>query len=144
MVNLWDGAPQPIEFGSIDVWGGLLNVLSSAAYNWDRYIQIAIPIQNPSNGTIPIIINSRFPFDVEDVTYQTTGTLTCDVAIQINVSNVGGLGALSATTTEQITSSTTDKAAIIGDNLQVVISDVTGSGQLTLNIWVNRTGVGTA
>ena len=144
MVNLWDGKPLPVEFGSIDVWGALVNALLEPAYNWDKYIQIAIPIQNPSAGTIPIIINSRFPFDVEDVTYQTTGTLTCNVAIQINVSNVGGLGALSATTTEQAAASTTDKAAIIGDNLQVVISDVAGSGQLTLNIWVNRTGVGTA
>ena len=144
MVNLWDGKPLPVEFGSIDVWGALVNALLEPAYNWDKYIQIAIPIQNPSAGTIPIIINSRFPFDVEDVTYQTTGTLTCNVAIQINVSNVGGLDALSATTTEQTTASTTDKAAIIGDNLQVVISDVAGSGQLTLNIWVNRTGVGTA
>ena len=139
----WFGKVFPTEFGSIDVWGALLNALFGTAVDTDTFMQIPVPISNPEEKTYTLLINSRFPFTVEDVTY-VTGAGTCSIAVQINNSNVGGLGALAATTTETTTSSTTDKTVAAGDDLKIILSSISGVEALTINIWANRTGAGTA
>jgi hypothetical protein len=139
----WFGKVFPTEFGSTDIWAGLLNTLFGTAVDTDTRIQIAIPLRPVKNGTYPILINTRFPYTVEDATYVTDAG-TCTVAVQINNSNVGGLSALSVTSTEGTAAATGDNTAVAGDDLKVVVSDATGATQLTLNIWINRTGSGTA
>lgn len=140
----WFGKVFPTEFGSVDVWGGLLNALFGTAVNTDVRQQLTIAIKNPSAETIRVLCNTRFPFEIQDLTYVTSGTLACTVAIQINSSNVTGLTALAATTTEGTAAASADYTASAGDDVQVALTSVSGTGILTLNLWYNRTGEGTS
>ena len=138
----WFGKTFPTEFGSTDVWGALLNALFGTAVDTDTRCQVAIPMV-ARNGTYTIILNSRFPFTIEDASVITdAGTAT--VAVLINSSPVGGLGAISASSTQADAAATTDKTVAAGDDVKITLSSVSGATRVTVNLWINRTGEGTA
>jgi len=139
----WLGKLFPTINGSVDAWGQILNDNADEAVNIDVRQQATFHISGVEATTYTIEMNSRYGYDIEDVTYKTTGgTLT--LAVQINGSNVGALGALAVTSTEQTTAATTSKAVAIGDDVSLVVSSISSASTLIVNVWYNRTSVGTA
>lgn len=139
----WFGKGFPILKGSRDTWGNILNTILTTAVDVDTRQQATYHIIGLENKTYTLEMRSRFDFDIEDIVHKTNAG-TCTIAIKINGVDVAGLGAVSVTSTENITASTGSKAVVAGDDVTLVVSALSGVTDLIINVWHNRKSAGTA
>lgn len=106
-------------------------------------LQISGTIINPAAQAYKLIQNTRWPFTVVSATLQTdAGTLTA--ALKIDSTAVTSVSAVAVTSAESTTAATANKDAATGADLSLTPSSISGVGALYFNIWIDRTGAGTA
>jgi hypothetical protein len=139
MVNVFKDKTVPTEFGSLDVWGALLNAIVVAANKWvtERQASIVLPLSK-GNGTYRLVTQNRIPCTIEALSYSTdTGTATIS-NVSIGASPIVGLSSLSATTTPQNATATADNIYNSG-NLSMAVANITGATELYLNFRLLQT-----
>lgn len=139
----WFEKGFPVIKGSRDVWDLILNTLLGTAVDVDVRQQATYHIIGVENKTYTLELRSRYAYDIEDIIYKTNAG-TCTVAVKIDGTDVGGLSAVSVTSTESIRASTTGKSVPTGADVTLVVSNISGATDLIINVWHNRTSAGTA
>lgn len=133
----------PFDPAYTDLWGPPLNTAITTFDAINGRIQCTGEVRYPENMDYRIVTNTRWPFTVVSATLETdAGTLTA--AIKINSTAVTSLSAIAVTSTESQTTATAAKDAVIGDNIVLTVSSVSGVTSLRYNLWLDRTGAGTA
>lgn len=143
-ITLTHSGIEIAEFNEAAFYNLWLQQINLALQYHDNAIgrqQATYHIVGVENKTYTLEMNSRYGYTIESISYKTdSGTAT--IAVQIGGSNVGALGSLSATSTMQTTSATTDKTVAIGDDVTLVVSGISGASDLTININWNRISTG--
>lgn len=95
-----------------------------------------IVIENVSNKTYNLVINSAYAFEIESVTTQST-TGTCTATIKIDGVDLGG-GANAVSTTEEEKVHETANVVPVGGNMSLQISGNAGAANVSLTIKFSR------
>ncbi len=92
----------------------------------------------PADGTIVFTAKASFAFTINQIRglKTTAGTLT--MSIQINGTNVTGLGGLSVTSTPQDATATAANAVAVGDRVTVVIASSSSPANLEFTLQATR------
>tara|TARA_B100001778_G_scaffold334976_1_gene350074 strand:+ start:14906 stop:15253 length:348 start_codon:yes stop_codon:yes gene_type:complete len=103
------------------------NVLNSSVVG----LQWTIP--DPENRTYKLFQYLPVNFTIEEIYYELDSG-TCSLNVRLEAVSVGGFSSLSATTTEQSASASSNNDASVGETLDLVVSSVSGADMLSLTI----------
>lgn len=133
----------PLDPAYADLWGTPLN---NVQVTWDAALgrcQLSNPIVYPFDTTYTLMLNTRFPGTIKSMTHKTnSGTLTA--AVKINGSPVTGLSAVSVTSSKATATATAANTFVDGDDITMTVSSTSGVTEFAYNVWIDRTGAGTA
>lgn len=135
--------PDPFDPAFKDNYADSLINGILAAQNATVRAQATYDIRAVENTTYNLIYDSRTALDIRRIGIKTDAG-TCTAALKIDGTNVGGMGAISATSTYQTIDATTAKAVAEGADVTLVITSATGVENLLVTLWADKTGAGAA
>lgn len=127
-------------------WDGLLTVIGEIVNRTSRK-ECIVTIKEPTNETVPLIENIRFPGTLKKLSVRAVGsgaTATIQININSTPATVSSDATHAATTTQAVYTFDGANTFVAGDEVSAALTDVTNCDYLVFNLWYDRTGAGTA